>query len=561
MKAACAILTMFLASLSLTCKAKEQTELHIIPQPESVTLTSGTFKVIGAAINCDDRFDEKARLAIQEFANQLSLVSGKISSFAAPHGLASIVEKGEFKGIVFIKDNSMAEEEYSIDVTAKNTLIKANSMNGVLYAIQTIKQILPECIYGNQPSPAVDWKIPCVSIKDKPRFAYRGMHIDCARHFFSVEEVKKYLDVMAVYKLNRLHWHLSDDQGWRIEIKKYPELTLIGGYRKGTMIGHDFNSNDGKRYGGYYTQEQVKDIISYAANLGITIIPEIDLPGHMLGALSAYPQLGCSGGPYETWTKWGISPQVLCPGKEATFEFLEGVLGEIAELFPSEYIHIGGDECPKTEWEKCPDCQARIKELGIKATDEYSAEQLLQNYVTKRVQDYLATLGKKIIGWDEILEGELAPGATVMSWRGTKGGIKAAGLGYDVIMTPNSFLYLDYCQSADKDSEPLNIGGNLPVEKVYSYEPFDGIDEQSQKHILGVQANLWTEYIATNEHLEYMLLPRMLALSEIQWCQKDVKNYDRFTKSVVDHEFKVLDTMGYTYAKILVGIPGNEIIK
>lgn len=555
------ILAALLLAVSSAGYSKEVPEFHIIPQPESVTLTKGSFKISGASINCDDSFDELTRLAIQDFANSLSVVSGKISSFAAPTGLKSIVDKGIFKGVVFVRDTALGDEEYSIEVTPKSTLVRSRSLNGTLYAIQTLKQILPEAIYGGVPAAEAEWKIPCVVIKDKPRFGYRGMHLDCSRHFFSTDEVKKYLDVMAMYKLNRLHWHLSDDQGWRIEIKKYPELTLVGGYRNGTMTGRDFSSNDGIRYGGYYTQEQIREIVAYAERLGITIIPEIDLPGHMQAALTAYPQLGCTGGPYEVWTKWGVSDQVLCAGKEEIFTFIEGVLSEVAELFPSEYIHIGGDECDKAEWEKCPDCQAKIAELGIKATDEFTAEQFLQNYVTKRVQDYLATIGKKIIGWDEILEGELAPGATVMSWRGTAGGIKASRLGFDVIMVPNNFFYFDYCQSDKPDTEPVGIGGFVPVEKVYSYDPYEGIEDQAQKHILGVQANLWTEYIATNEHLEYMLLPRMLALSEVQWCREGVRDFDRFKASVVGHEFKILDIMGYTYSKLLIGIPGKEILK
>ena len=315
------------------------------------------------------------------------------------------------------------------------------------------------------------------------------------------------------------------------------------------MVGKDFNSNDGVRYGGYYTQEQLKEVVAYAASLGITVIPEIDLPGHMLGALAAYPELGCTGGPYEVWTRWGISDQVLCPGKEAMFTFLEDVFTELMEIFPSEYIHIGGDECPKTEWEKCPDCQARIKALGIKADDKHTAEQYLQSYVTARVQKFLNDHGRKIIGWDEILEGELAPGATVMSWRGVKGGVQASALGFDVIMTPNTYCYFDYYQSEDKEKEPLAIGGNLPIEKVYGYEPFDGLDASQQKHILGVQANLWTEYIATPEYLEYMLLPRMAALSEIQWCKSSDKDFDRFASSMKAESFKIYDILGYNYRK------------
>ncbi|MCI5619254.1 MAG: beta-N-acetylhexosaminidase [Rikenellaceae bacterium] len=535
---------------------KEPVTLHIIPQPQSVVMEKGGFKMSGAAINCDDKFGEEIRRCIQAFANDLTLASGKMSSFAAPNGLASTIAKGNFKGVAFLKDGSLEDEEYSISVSTRSVLVKASSLNGVLYAIETIKQMLPEQVYGHAGSSPMKMTIPCVTIKDKPRFGYRGMHLDCSRHFFSIDEIKKYLDVMAMYKLNRFHWHLTDDQGWRIEIKQYPELTIEGAFRSGTMIGRDFNSNDGIRYGGYYTQEQVKDIIAYAARKGITVIPEIDLPGHMLAALSAYPELGCSGGPYEPWTKWGVSEQVLCPGKEDTFTFLEGVLSEIAELFPSEYIHIGGDECPKSEWENCPDCQALITKLGLKDVNGFSAEQYLQCYVTARMQEFLAGKGKKIIGWDEILEGELAEGATVMSWRGVDGGIKAAELGFNAIMTPTTYCYFDYCQAKEKELEPIGIGGYIPLETIYGYEPMEGMPAGGEGHVLGVQANLWTEYIASNEHLEYMLLPRMLALSEVQWCKPENKDFDRFKDSLTGHHFGILDRLGYTYSKVILGIHG-----
>ena len=334
-----------------------------------------------------------------------------------------------------------------------------------------------------------------------------------------------------------------------MEIKKYPKLTEIGAFRNGTVIKKDWGSNDGIRYGGYYTQDQMKDIVAYAAGLGITVIPEIDLPGHMMGVLAAYPELGCTGGPYEVWTRWGVSEQVLCPGKEAMFSFLEDVFTELMDIFPSEYIHIGGDECPKTEWEKCPACQARIKQLGIKADGQHSAEQFLQSYVTARVQKFLNDHGRRIIGWDEVLEGELAEGATVMSWRGTEGGIKASAMGFDVIMTPNTYCYFDYYQSEDQDKEPFGIGGFLPWDKVYSYEPLEGLNDSQQKHILGVQANLWTEYVATPEHLEYMLLPRMNALSEVQWCEPENKDIERFKAAMEAESFKIFDILGYNYRK------------
>ncbi|MBQ6287522.1 MAG: beta-N-acetylhexosaminidase [Bacteroidales bacterium] len=528
---------------------KAATVINVIPYPQSVEIGKGTFKGSGATFNCDPAIDARSISVIRDFADKITFITGRTNSFATPPGLAKIAQEGKMKGFIFLKDGNMGPEEYSIAISKKNCIVSASAYNGFLYAIQTLKQLTDVKIFSEEIDPAQKFLFPCVTIKDKPRFAYRGMHLDCARHFFSVEEVKKYLDIMATYKLNRFHWHLTEDQGWRIEIAKYPKLTQIGAFRNGTMVGKDFNSNDGIRYGGYYTKEQMKDIVKYAEDLGITIIPEIDLPGHMLGALAAYPELGCTGGPYEVWTKWGISEDVLCPGKEGMFTFLEDVFTELMEIFPSEYIHIGGDECPKVEWQKCPDCQARIKALGIKGDDKHTAEEYLQSYVTARIQSFLNKHGRKIIGWDEILEGDLAEGATVMSWRGVKGGIQASAQGFDVIMTPNTYCYFDYYQSPEIEKEPLAIGGNLPIEKVYGYEPFEGLDASQQKHILGVQANLWTEYIATPEYLEYMLLPRMSALSEIQWCKPEDKNFDRFSKALHEESFKIYDTMGYNYRK------------
>ncbi len=531
------------------CAKKTETVINVVPYPQSVEIGKGAFKGAGANFNCDQAIDAESARLIRDFADRITFVSGRTNSFASPVGLSKAAVDGKMKGFVFLKDGAMGPEEYSIDITKKNCVVKASGKNGFLYAIQTLKQLTDPAVYSDEIDPAQKFMFPAVSIKDKPRFAYRGMHLDCARHFFSVEEVKKYLDVMAIYKLNRLHWHLTEDQGWRIEIKKYPKLTQIGAFRNGTMVGKDFSSNDGVRYGGYYTQDQIREVVAYAESLGIVIIPEIDLPGHMLGALAAYPELGCTGGPYEVWTKWGVSDQVMCPGKENMFTFLEDVFTELMELFPSEYIHIGGDECPKTEWEKCPACQARIKALGIKGDSKHTAEQYLQSYVTARVQKFLNDHGRKIIGWDEVLEGELAPGATVMSWRGVQGGIQASAMGFDVIMTPNTYCYFDYYQSEDQKQEPLAIGGNLPIEKVYGYEPFEGLNAEQQKHILGVQANLWTEYIGTNEYLEYMLLPRMCALSEVQWCDPKAKNFERFSNSMRNGAFKIFDTLGYNYRK------------
>lgn len=548
MKKVINIIALALLFVSCSMKAKEsETTINVIPYPQSVEVGKGTFKGAGANFNCDQAVDAKSQVIIKELADKITYVSGRICSYATPVGLAKDCAK--VKGFIFLKDANLAEEEYSIDITKANCIVRASSYNGFLYAIQTLKQLTSVNIFGNEPNPAEKFLFPCVKIQDKPRFGYRGMHLDCSRHFFSVEEVKKYLDIMALYKLNRFHWHLTDDQGWRVEIKKYPRLTEIGAFRNGTVIKKDWGSNDGVRYGGYYTQEQMKDIVAYAGKLGIVVIPEIDLPGHMMGALAGYPELGCTGGPYEVWTRWGISEQVLCPGKEAMFSFLEDVFTELMDIFPSEYIHIGGDECPKTEWEKCPACQARIKQLGIKADGHHSAEQFLQSYVTARVQKFLNDHGRRIIGWDEVLEGELAKGATVMSWRGTDGGIKASAMGFDVIMTPNTYCYFDYYQSEDQDKEPFGIGGDLPLEKVYGYEPLEGLDAEQRKHILGVQANLWTEYVATPEHLEYMLLPRMNALSEVQWCVPENKDIERFKAAMEAESFKIFDILGYNYRK------------
>lgn len=531
----------------------------IIPAPQKVEVLKGTFRAGGTSIKCDPSVPAGVIDAINRFSNSLSIGSGKTSYVSTPIGLKESVESGNGKGLIFLKDASLKPEHYSISISNKLALVKASDLNGFIYAIETLKQLLPVEIYGNIFNEDVRWNLPCCVIEDGPRFGYRGMHLDCCRHFWTLDEIKKYLDVMTIYKLNRFHWHLTDDQGWRIEIKKYPLLSQIACYRNGTMIGRDFSSNDNIRYGGFYSQEEIREIIDYAAERGITVIPEIELPGHMLAAMSAYPWLGCSGGPYEAWTKWGISEQVICPGKESTFTFIENVLAEVAELFPCEYIHIGGDECPKVEWEKCELCQAKIRELGIKGDDKFTAEQYLQSYVTKRVQDFLATKGKKIIGWDEILEGELTPGATVMSWRGQSGGQEAAAKGFDAIMVPTSHFYFDYCQSEDAEHEPLCIGGFVSVEKVYSFNPMEGIAEENQSHILGVQANLWTEYIKTDEHLEYMLLPRLLALSEVQWCAPENKDYVRFVRAVTGHGFKALNCAGYTYAKHLIGVSGDNI--
>ena len=417
-------------------------------------------------------------------------------------------------------------EAYQLKVDANQVVISSPSEAGVFYGIQTLRKAVDVAEGSNV-------ELPAVEINDQPRFGYRGMMLDVGRHFFSMDEIKTYIDMMALHNINRFHWHLSEDQGWRIEIKKYPKLTEIGSMRKETVIGHNSGKYDGKPYGGFYTQEQAKEIVAYAAERYITVIPEIDLPGHMQAALAAYPELGCTGGPYEVWTQWGVSDNVLCAGNDQTIQFIKDVLAEIVEIFPSEYIHVGGDECPKVKWSTCPKCQARITALGLKSDNKHTKEERLQSYVIHEAEEFLNSKGRKMIGWDETLEGGLAPNATVMSWRGEAGGIEAAKQHHDVVMTPNTYLYFDYYQSKDTETEPMAIGGYLPIERVYSYEPMPkSLSPEEQKYIVGVQANLWTEYIPDFKQVQYMVLPRMAALSESQWCAPEKKNYEAFLQRV-----------------------------
>ena len=538
-----------LATLLSACSKPQPQAFHVIPMPADVTVSEGVFCVKGAEVKIDPALDEASQKAVGRFVTALETATGK----------ATRTGDG---GFVFSLNPQLTAEQYAIHVSPRGAVVEASALNGFVYACETLRQMLPAAIYGDKPVKA-DWVLPCVEILDQPRFSYRGMHLDVSRHFWSVDEVKRYLDVMSVYKLNRLHWHLTDDQGWRMEVKAYPKLTEVSAWRNGTVVKKDWDSNDGIRYGGFYTQEEMKEVVAYAAERGITVIPEIDLPGHMVAALAAYPELGCTGGPYEVWTRWGVAKDILCAGNDQVFTFLETVLTELTEIFPSEYIHVGGDECfggdaepdRPDPWDVCPKCAARMKALGIKKGP--AAKHYLQNYVTARVQGILARHGRKMIGWDEILQGELAQGATVMSWRGVQGGIEAASKGFDAIMTPNSHCYFDFYQGQERDKEPFGIGGDLSLEKVYSYEPFDGIAPEAKGHILGVQANLWTEYITTPEHLEYMLLPRMCALSEVQWCAADKKDYARFDASL-DHTFEMLDAMGVNYSLDCRGLIGLD---
>ena len=438
-------------------------------------------------------------------------------------------------------------ESYQIIVNEQLIKISANTAAGIFYGIQTLRKSLP---VGSK---ATIIAFPAGIINDYPRFAYRGMHLDVSRHFFPIDSVKVYLDAMALHNLNKFHLHITDDQGWRIEIKKYPKLTEIGAWRSGTLIGKTM-AFDTIRHGGFYTQEELKDLVKYAADRHITIIPEIDLPGHQLAALASYPELGCTGGPYEVWRQWGVSEDVICAGNEKAMQFLEDVLLEVMNVFPSEYIHIGGDEVPRDRWKECPKCQAKIKELGIKSDENHSAEDYLQSYVMSRMEQFVESHGRHIIGWDEMLDGELAPNATVMSWRGSTGGYKAAKMHHNVIMTPNDYLYFDYYQSLDTENEPEAGGGFNSVKKVYSLEPIpEGLTEDEEQYILGPQANLWTEYASEFNVLLYRMLPRIGALAEVQWCKPEQKNYDDFVK----REYrltKLYDLYHWRYARHIFDI-------
>ena len=529
-------LTGFISS----CNDKETTaNYQVIPLPQEITTAqSQPFTLNGSVKIIYPEGNEKMQRNAQFLADYLKKATGK--DYAVEAGT-------EGKGAILLKLGMESEnpEAYQLSVNADGVTIAAPTEAGVFYGIQTLRKSIPVAI-GTTPS------LPAVEISDYPRFSYRGAHFDVGRHFFTVDEVKTYIDMMALHNMNRLHWHLTEDQGWRLEIKKYPKLTEIGSKRSETVIGRNSGEYDGKPYGGFYTQEEAREIVAYAADRYITVIPEIDLPGHMQGALAAYPHLGCTGGPYEVWKIWGVSDQVLCAGNDSVLTFIDDVLTEVMDIFPSEYIHVGGDECPKTEWAKCPKCQARIKALGIKSDAKHSKEEYLQSFVINHAEKFLNEHGRQIIGWDEILEGGLAPNATVMSWRGEGGGIEAAKQKHDVIMTPNTYLYFDYYQSTDTEHDPLAIGGYLPLERVYSFEPTAGIPEEYKKYVTGVQANLWTEYIPTFSQVEYMVLPRMDALAEVQWTNAP-KDFKAFLPRLV-RMTELYDRLGYNYAKHIFDI-------
>lgn len=497
----------------------------IIPAPVSVTQRAGSFPLnASTAVRASGEEALHVAKMFNDFLKENYGFTLEVNGSAAEGGNSITLS---------VQSDAAPKEGYRLEIAKNSVTLAGADAPGLFHGLQSILQMLPA---GKQDA----YSLPCVLINDYPRFSYRGMHLDCGRHFFPVSFIKDYLDMMARYKFNSFHWHLTEDQGWRLAINKYPRLTEIGSRRSETVIGHNSDNYDGKPYGGFYTQEEARDIVQYAKERYITVIPEIEMPGHSQAALTAYPLLGCTNGPYEVATKWGVFKEIYCAGKESTFQFLDSVLTEVMAIFPGHYIHIGGDEAPKTEWKNCTYCQKRIKDEGLKD------EEGLQSYFISRMEKFLNDHGRDIIGWDEILEGGLAPNATVMSWRGEEGGIAAAKQHHNVIMTPGAWCYIDHAQSRSK-LEPLNIGGYLPLSKVYSYDPVpEELAADEKKYIIGVQANLWTEYIPSVEQAEYMIMPRMLAMAEVAWTPLKGKNYDNFL-SRIPKQLEYLDRQDFNF--------------
>ncbi|MBL7726146.1 MAG: family 20 glycosylhydrolase [Dinghuibacter sp.] len=502
-----------------------QDAVHIIPQPVQLHLRQEKFPLSA----------QTKIVAAKAYRREARYLAAALKT---KYGFSPAItgKKPAGKYILLDRVTTMKEPEgYSLNSSSNEVVILGVDAAGVFRGIQTLLQVIHKETAGV-------YSIPGMVVLDYPRFSYRGMHLDVARHFFPVSFIKKYIDYLATYKYNTFHWHLTEDQGWRIEIKKYPALTMYGAWRKGTIIGrYPGTGNTNTEHGGFYTQEEIKDVVAYAAERHITIIPEIEMPGHSSAALASYPKLGCTGGPYKVQETWGVFEEVFCAGNDETFTFLQDVLDEVIQLFPSKLVHIGGDECPKESWKKCAKCQARIKNEGLK--DEHE----LQSYFIRRIEKYLNARGRNIIGWDEILEGGLAPNAAVMSWRGEEGGIEAAKQKHNVVMTPGSHCYFDHTQSRMEDS--VTIGGYTTVDKVYSYDPVPKeLGAEFAPYILGAQGNVWTEYMNNPRKVEYMIFPRMLALSEVLWTPKDKKDWPNFENRMVQH-FDWLNKAGINYSK------------
>lgn len=520
----------FLLCLYLGCVvfSYSQPIVNIIPVPSKVILEDGLLKLTSDF----SIIDEKKR-----FESEISIFHENIKSVLP----LSFSNKNGKKKIKLIYDSQLGHPEaYQLVISAKGIIVKGNE-TGIFYGLQSLFQL----IVANTNPKTGTTILPLVSIEDAPRYSWRGMHLDVCRHFFTKEEVKKYIDYLALHKLNTFHWHLTEDQGWRIEIKKYPLLTSIGSYRSGTIIGPFSPSavSDHIPHQGYYSQQDIRDVVAYASARHITIVPEIEMPGHALAALSAYPEYSCTGGPFAPAITWGVFDDVFCAGNEATYSFLENILGEVIPLFPGKYLHIGGDECPKTRWETCAKCQQKMKDNGL------ANEHALQSYFITRIEKFVNSQGKQIIGWDEILEGGLAPNAAVMSWRGSAGGIAAAQQGHAVVMSPGQPCYFDHYQVKETKTEPLAIGGYNSLEAVYTYKPTpEELTAEQAKYVLGAQGNVWTEYIPTFSQVEYMALPRMCALSETLWSSPDKKEFREFLERLKKHT-QLLDAKKINYAK------------
>ena len=519
--------------LSMLSAHAADANYNVVPLPKSVVMAKGLpFNLTNATTivyeGTNPEMKRNARF-LSEYIQQASGIK------------TAVLDKRDKKAaaiVLTIDPKVTGAEAYRLSVNNKQVTIAASTPAGVFYGIQTLRKSLPVQTTGEAIT------LPAVTVADAPRFGYRGMMLDCARHFFPLSFVKKFIDILAMHNMNVFHWHLTEDQGWRLEIKSHPELTAKSSMRSGTVIGHNATVDDSIPHGGFYTQQEAREIVEYARQRHITVIPEIDMPGHMLAALAAYPELGCTGGPYEVGHRWGVYKDVLCLGKESTYKFVQDVIDEVVDIFPAKYFHIGGDESPTVMWEKCPKCLQKAK-------DENTDIKHLQQYFTNRVEKYLNGKGKSIIGWDEILEGKINQSATIMSWRGVEPGLKAAKQGHDVIMTPSSHVYFDHYQTKDTKHEPDAIGGCSPVEKVYSYEPLpDTLSAEAKSRIKGVQANLWTEYIPFTTQAEYMVLPRMAALAEVQWTPVAKKNFDDFSKRALRLS-DLYDRYGYQYARHL----------
>ncbi|MDR2836076.1 MAG: beta-N-acetylhexosaminidase [Bacteroidales bacterium] len=517
--------------VSLTACNKPEFVNNILPNPKKIETTHKILHfrndVNFVVVENNENYDKLTNYLSELFSCLNCSVSNSINE--------------KCTNIILKIDNNLSTEAYNLKVDKKDITISGGDFRGIFWGIQTLRQFLPLNVLNFKP-----WEIeiPQMEISDYPDFQYRGMHLDVCRHFFSVEEVKTYIDLLILHKFNTFHFHLTDDQGWRIEIKALPKLTEIGSQRKETLIKKNWGTYDGILYGGFFTQDEIREIVKYAEERFITVIPEIEMPGHALAALAAYPELGCKGENYETGTYWGVFDDVFCAGNDKTFKFLETVIDEVCELFPnSPYIHVGGDECPKICWKKCAKCQQRIKENNLKNEAE------LQSYFVQRMEKYINSKGKQIIGWDEILEGGIAANATIMSWQGETGGIIAARQKHNVIMTPNPVCYFDHYQSENKDAEPFAFGGFSNCEKILSWNPIpDSLSENEKKYIIGVQANLWSEYILNFKQAEYMVLPRMAALSEIAWNNSEKMSYSEFNKRIKFFAQRY-DALNYYYAK------------